>query len=142
MSGQPDDDGRPSLRGVWNGVGLAIPSALPDRAQEVAAETELDLPAGDYAIETSLDIAPFDPSVAVPAGELRIQAGTGAPAATVSLASLAQATRESNPLPLSLAVHHGGGKLPVRLGIAVPSAVANPALLGRVWATGMRLWAR
>ena len=38
----------------------------------------------------------------------------GERSATVSLASVAQATRESSPLPLRVETHHNGGKLPVR----------------------------
>ncbi len=137
------DDGTPWVRGVWNGVGLAIPAAVPDQAREIVAETEMNLPPGDYAVEASLDITPLDASTTIPAGEFSLQVGADTPGATVSLASVAQATRESRPLPLRVAAHHEGGKLPVRLRILVHPAVATPAAPpGRVWVTGMRLQAR
>ena len=131
--GPRDDDGTPSVRGVWNGVGLAVPLAVPDRTKEIAAETELDVPAGDYAIQASLDIAPFDPSASVPEGEFNLQVGADAPGATVSLASVAQATRESNTLPLRVAALHRGGKLSVRLRIAIPPGAPPTTLPGRLW---------
>jgi Dolichyl-phosphate-mannose-protein mannosyltransferase len=130
-TGSRDDD-TPAVRGVWNGVGLAIPAAAPDRAQETGAETELDLPAGDYAIEASLDIAPLDAATTISAGEVNVQVGTEA-GANVSLDSIAQATRESSPLPLRIEVHHRGGKLPVRVRIAIPPAVPPTPLPGRLW---------
>ena len=125
-------DGTPAVRGVWNSVGLAIPAAAPDRARETAAETELDLPPGDYAIEALLDIAPLDASTNIWSGEFSMQIGTEV-SATVSLASIAQATRESSPLPLRIEIHHGGGKLPVRVRIAVPPGVPPTPLPGRLW---------
>ena len=127
------DDDTPGVRGVWNGVGLAIPTAVPDRTKESAAETELDLPPGDYAIETALDIAPFDASPGIAAGEFSMQVGTDAPGATVSLPSVAQATRQARTLPLRVEAHHGGGTLPLRLRITIPPGAPQPALPGRLW---------
>jgi len=133
MSGSRDDGGRPALQGVWNGVGLAIPAATPDRAREIAAQTEVDLPAGDYAIEAALDIAPLDESEKMPAGEIIAQVGANAPGAKISLAAVAQATREIGPLPLKVEAHHAGGKLPVRLLIAMPPGAPPAMLPGRLW---------
>jgi hypothetical protein len=128
----PHDDDAPGVLGVWNGVGLAIPVAAPDRAKQKAAETELDLAPGDYAIEASLDFAPLDPSTRMPTGEVSVQIGTEV-SATVSLAAVAQATRESSPLPLRIEAHHSGGKLPVRVRIAIPPGVPPTPLPGRLW---------
>jgi 4-amino-4-deoxy-L-arabinose transferase and related glycosyltransferases of PMT family len=125
-------DDTPTVRGVWNGVGLAIPAAAPDRMKEAAAETELDLAPGDYVIEASLDIAPLDAATTISSGEFSVQLGTEV-SATVSLAAIAQATRESSPLPLRIEAHHSGGKLPVRVRIAIPPGVAPTPLPGRLW---------
>ena len=127
------DDGTPAVRGVWNGVGLAIPAAAPDRTRKIAAETELDLAPGDYAIEASLDIAPLDASTGVPAGEVSVHVGANAPVAMASLASVAQATQQAGLLPLRVAAHHGGGKLPVRVRISIPPGQPSTALPGRLW---------
>jgi hypothetical protein len=132
-------DGTPSIRGVWNGVGLTIPAAMPDRMKEIVAETELDAPPGDYAIEASLDIAPLDASASVPAGEFSVQVGAEPPGVTVSLASVAQATRESSLLPLRLEALHQGGKLPVRLRIAIPPDTPPATLPGRLWVNDLAL---
>jgi hypothetical protein len=129
----PRDDDTPGVRGVWNGVGLAIPAAAPDGTREIAAETELDLAPGDYAIEAWLDIAPLDAWTSIPAGEFSVQVGADAPGATVSLDAVAQATRQSSPLPLRVETLHGGGKLPVRVRIAIPPGVPPTPLPGRLW---------
>jgi hypothetical protein len=128
-----DDDDTPAVRGVWNGVGLAIPAAVPDRMREIAAETELDLAPGEYAIEASLDIAPLDASTSIPTGEFSVQIGAHAPSATVSLASVAQATQESISLPVRIGAPHAGGKLPVRVRIVIPPGAPPTTLPGRVW---------
>jgi hypothetical protein len=141
-TGPRDDDGTPSIRGVWNGVGLAIPAAVPDRMKDVVIETELDAPPGDYAVEASLDIAPLHASASIPAGEFSVQVGQDAAGVTVSLAAIAQATQESSPLPLRLETHHEGSKLPVRLRIAIPPGALPATLPGRLWVTGMRLQPR
>ena len=138
-TGPSEDGGSAAVRGVWNGVGLAIPAAVPDRTKEIAAETELDAPAGDYAIEASLDIAPLDASASVPAGEFSLQVGADAPGATVSLASVAQTTREATTLPLRVAALHRGGKLSVRLRIAIPPGAPAAALPGRLWVNEIAL---
>ena len=132
-AGPTDGDGTSAVRGVWNGVGLAIPAAVPDRTREIAAETELDLPPGDYAIEASLDIAPLDAATTISAGEFSVHVGANAPVAMVSLASVAEATQQASLLPLRVAAHHGGGKLPVRLRIAIPPGQPSTALPGRLW---------
>lgn len=131
--GPRDEDGTPWLRGVWNGMGLAIPRTVPDRARQIAAETELDLPPGDYAVEASVDIAPLDQLASVPSGEIRVQVGTDAPGATESLATVARATRAASPLSLRVESHHGGGKLSVRLHIMIPPGLPPPVLPGRLW---------
>jgi len=128
-----DDEGTPWVRGVWNGVGLAIPAAAPDRARDITAETELDLPPGDFAIEASFDIAPLDASASLPIGEFSVQVGEDAPGPTVSLAAVAQATLQASPLPLRVAAHHRGGKLPVRVHIAIPPGVPPTMVPGRLW---------
>jgi hypothetical protein len=126
-------DDTSTVRGVWKGVGLAIPAAAPDRARETAAETELDLPPGEYAIEASLDIAPLDVSTSISSGAVNVQVGQGGPRATVSLDSVARATRQSSPLPLRIEAHHGGGKLVVRVRIAIPPGAPPTPLPGRLW---------
>ena len=132
-------DGRPVVRGVWNGVGLAVPVATPDRTREVAATTELELPPGDYAIEASLDIAPADSLPGIEVGELGLQAGTQTPEQRVALLDVARASRESRELPLQIEARHAGGMLALRVRLIVPPGVAAPSPSGRLWITGVRL---
>jgi hypothetical protein len=99
----------------------------------MAAETELDLAPGDYAIEASLDIAPLDASTKHLDRRIQHAGRQDEVSATVSLAAIAQATRESSPLPLRIEAHHRGGKLPVRVRIAIPPGVPPTPLPGRLW---------
>jgi len=139
MSGTHDTDDRPALRGVWSGVGLAIPSAVPDRTREIAAETELDVAAGDYAIEAALDIAPLDQSEEMPAGAVSVQVGANPSGATVSLASVVQATRAARPSLLRVEAHHPGGTLAVRLHMAMPPGAPPEMVPGRLWVNEIAL---
>jgi hypothetical protein len=118
---------------------MAIPTAAPDRMKDFVIETELDAPPGDYAVEAALDIAPLGASASIPAGEVSVQVGQDAAGARVSLAAVAQATRESSPLPLRLEVHHEGGRLPVRLRIAIPLGAPPATLPGRLWVNELAL---
>ena len=52
VSDNPGDN-RPVVRGVWDGVGLALPRAQPQGSQTSAAETELDLPRGEYTVQVA-----------------------------------------------------------------------------------------
>ena len=107
--------------------------------KEAVIETEWDVPPGDYAVEASLDIAPLHASASIPAGEFSVQVGADAPGTTVSLASVAQATRQESPLPLQVEVLHQGGKLPVRLRIAIPPGAPPATLPGRLWVNELAL---
>jgi hypothetical protein len=136
------DDGRPAVRGVWNGVGLAIPMAASDRGREITAETELEVPSGDYFIEASLDMAPPDSLTGISAGEFSVQIGGETLAPTVSLTSVAVATRQAQPLLFQAPVHLAGGKVRLQLHIVVPAGEGAAAPPGRLWVTGLRLQRR
>jgi 4-amino-4-deoxy-L-arabinose transferase-like glycosyltransferase len=131
----PHDDDRPALRGVWNGVGLAIPTR--PGPGELAAETELDLPAGDYQIEAALDITPAE-ALAGMTGNFIVRIGEKTLGQDVPLAEIAAATRESHPLEFRRPMHHDGGKLKLRPHIVVPAGVSS-AQPARLWVTGLRL---
>jgi hypothetical protein len=183
-------DGRPVVRGVWDGVGLAIPGARPEGAQESLAETELDLPRGAYTVEAALDIAPIGDPSRVGGGGLcpsgtdasgphalppsptafgRALAPTpergkawkpsqgfhingvadghvswqaeGLNAEPLSLIAVAHTSRIGGTLSLQGELAHPGGKLHLRLRVAIPAGDGQ-AYPGRLWASGLQVTQR
>jgi hypothetical protein len=131
-------DGRPVVRGVWDGVGLAIPNLQPEGMQESLAETELDLPSGLYTVEAALDIAPTDDLDGVPDGNVGWQAD-GLSAEPLNLIAVAQTSRIRGTLILQGQLRHAGGKLRLRLRVAIPAGNSGPTAAGRLWASGLRV---
>jgi len=127
----PRDDDTPGVRGVWNGVGLAIPVAAPDRRSRWPLKRSWTW-LRRLRHRGVARLAPLDALTTISAGEFSVQVGAESNA-TVSLASVAQATRESSPLPLRIEAHHSGGKLLVRVRISIPPGQPSAALPGRLW---------
>lgn len=124
-----DDGGArpPALRGVWNGVGLALPRS-PGR--ETMAESSFSLDPGDYRIALSADLLPSHAAAPL-SGTLQITANARTIGQTIPLAAVAAAARDGNSLPWTGSFHHDGGE--VRLQIRLDGA--DPALpaQARVW---------
>lgn len=135
--GKNQPDGRPVVRGVWDGVGLAIPGARPDGPQESLAETELDLSSGVYTVQAALDISPLDDLHHVADGLVGWQA-QGLSVEPLSLVAVAHTSHIGGTLSLRGELAHPGGKLHLRLRVAIPagSGQAHP---GRLWASGLTL---
>jgi hypothetical protein len=135
--GKTLDDGRPVVRGVWDGVGLAMPGTRPEASQVILAETELELPKGAYTVEAILDIAPLDDPDSVADGHVSWQA-EGLASEPLSLVALAHTSRINGTLNLQGELAHPGGKLPLRLRVAIPAGTGQ-AHPGRLWASGLRI---
>jgi hypothetical protein len=131
------DDGRPVVRGVWDGVGLAIPSPRSESSQVILAETELDLPQGAYTVEAALDIAPLEDPGSVADGHVSWQA-ENLSSEPLSLIALAHTSRIGGTLNLQGELAHPGGKVPLRLRLAIPAGTGQ-AHPGRLWASGLRV---
>jgi hypothetical protein len=125
--------GRPGVKGVWNGLGIALPSANPGNPTGITVETDLPLAAGDYTLGAAFDIAPLHPRSAGTIAFL----GNGQPLPPeVSLAEVAELSREGQPYAWSTTVHHGGGPLRFRAQLhAQPSSPDTP--VGRIWLSGL-----
>ncbi len=148
--------GDSSVRGVWDGVGVRVPTA--GKAEAIA---ELKAPAGKLRITAHWDLAPAsgtEPAQAEPAardddGEeaadavapARTRAPAGADAtaslrvggvvvAEASLAALAEAQRAGSPLSIEGVVEHTGGS--IVLSLTVPAANGFPKVAS-VWLTGL-----
>jgi hypothetical protein len=84
-------------------------------------------------------MAPADALAGIGAGELSVQVDTQTRGQPVSLVEVAQASRDSHAVPLQIETHHAGGRLRLRMRVAVPPGVAAAAPSGRLWVTGLRV---
>jgi hypothetical protein len=115
--------GMPGLRGVWNGVGLAIPQPKGSAAASLSAETDLVLDPDDYTVGVAVDLAPLDPSGAEVDGAIEIAANDRPIGEPITLPAVASATRDGKTLPWAASLHHAGGPLRLRVkAMAFPGA--------------------
>ena len=123
--------GEPGVKGVWNGVGIAVPAPASGRAATLTAETELALSPGDYALAAEIDLAPARPTGSGDVS-ITILANEEVLALPIPLAGVPAADRGVSPLAWRAALHHGGGPLRLRARIDVPAGT-QLAAPGRVW---------
>jgi len=136
-----DLGGRPGVRGVWNGVGLALPAGR-DGAATLTATSEIDLPAGDYVLRLELDHVepPGSPSAPpIADGSTLTVAAGGRPLSTpVPLADMPSSPGSGSALPWQAPLRHAGGTLRLDVRIDRPGGpMAAPA--GRVWLGNLRI---
>jgi 4-amino-4-deoxy-L-arabinose transferase-like glycosyltransferase len=142
-SGSNAPDGVPAVRGVWNGVGIALPAVAPGKPASIAAETEIELGPGDYLLHADIDCTP-----AWPAGDEDTRIEIRVDEQTIELpAPSAESPDGSGPLPASsrqslrllrTGLHHEGGKLRLRVSIDRTGAAPPPAP-GRMWLSNLQL---
>jgi hypothetical protein len=125
-----DLNGTPGLRGVWNGVGLALPAPANTSGASVAAETELALGPGDYTVAFSVDLAPAAASVGDLRGTVRIAAGGQPVDPPITLDEVATATRDGRTLRWEGKVHHERGPFQLRVQLVLAN---RPPAAGRLW---------
>jgi hypothetical protein len=129
--------GQPGVKGVWNGVGIAVPEAASGRAATLTAETELVLSPGDYALTAAIDLVPARRTGSGD-GSITILANEELLALPIPLAEIPAAERGESPLVWRAALHHAGGPLRLRTRIDVPVG-AQPGAPGRVWLSDLSL---
>ncbi len=132
-----DLEGRKTVKGVWNGVGIALPEATRAAGASIAVETELVLAQGDYTLGAALDLAPFSPSDLAAVGSVSfLKDGQPLPP-EVPLGEIARRTSEGQTLAWRTPLHHGGGplRLRVRVDIRTARAQASPT---RLWLSELR----
>ena len=125
-------DGRTGLRGVWNGVGIAMASAAP----YAAVETEMLLAPGDYALSAALDLAPVD---GAHANGTVMLLGNGQPLLpAISLADIARRSSGGQTVAWSATCRHADGPLRFRMQVEVSSP---PGLVtsAHVWLSDLRV---
>jgi hypothetical protein len=129
--------GEPGLRGVWNGVGIALPPPTAERPAVLEAETELPLPPGNYRLDADIDLA-GSPSTDVDGSSLLILANDRPVALPIPLWQLPAAERGEPPLPWRMGFAHAGGTLRLRVRVTLPPQ-AHRGPPGRLWLSNLRL---
>ena len=127
--------GRTAIKGVWDGVGMALPSSGNGHNGSVAAETEFELAQGDYVISAALDLAPVGPAEESPNGFIAFSSNGHALSPAVALADVVGAFHEGKPRAWRSPLHHAGG--PLRLRVQVAGA-RDPSLPTRLWISQLR----
>lgn len=123
----------PALRGAWNAVGLALPPSSKDAHTGIVGETELSFGPGDYAVGFSVDLAPDDiPAVG---GDLSVAVNGRPIGDSLSMDTVAAATRRGRAEPWIGNVHHDGGSL--RLQVHVRNGFGPQRV--RVWISDLRV---
>ena len=132
VHGDGDLDGQPSLRGVWNGVGIALPGVAPGKSATIAAETELALAPGDYELGAELD--EVRPALAGkgPNGTISFTANEHTLSPELSLSEIPDASAGQPALRWAATLHHAGGPLRLRVAIATQATPARGSP-GRLW---------
>ncbi len=118
-------EGPSAVRGVWNGVGLKLSTAL------AAAATDVDVPPGRYVVTVMADTPE-----ASPAPEIRLSLrARGVPLASTTLPQPAGAP----PAALSGVVEHLGGPMRIELGAERLWLAPTFFDLGAVWASDLKI---
>lgn len=121
--------GVPSLRGVWNGVGLALPPAT-SRPASLAAESVLPLTPGEYTVALSLDLDPIGASSGDLQGTVRVSTDDQPTGEPISLERVATASRDGTAVLWTAKAHHERG--PFRLVVQI-ALTKQPHPTGRLW---------
>jgi hypothetical protein len=130
LSSDEAPDGRPRVRGVWNGVGIALASAAPEKG--AAIETEMLLAPGDYSLSATLDLAPVDATSAPVSGTVLLL-GNGQPLSpALSLADILRKSNQGETMAWSALFHHSDGPLRFRVQVDV-SSLSDPSSHARLW---------
>jgi hypothetical protein len=128
--------GTPTVRGVWDGVGLAIPPG--PKGASLTAETEWALEPGDFTLSLMLDTAPLDLANVDIDGAIQVAANGQVIGDPIALPTVMAASRDGRTVPWAAKVHHAGGRfrLEVRLTTAGPDV--RPAS-ARLWLGDLRV---
>jgi hypothetical protein len=131
-------DGATAIKGVWNGVGIALPVPTPGKNAAVTIQTEFVLGPGDYTLSAVLDFAPFKPGAGDPDGSVSFSSNDQQLAPAIALAHLARATNEGQTLVWSSRLHHAGGPLQFHARVEVPSS-ADRTSPSHLWLSDLRV---
>lgn len=121
--------GATAVQGVWDGVGVKLPATLGTRASAI---TEIDLPAGDYELRASVDLAPTD-GLAVGQGSVSLVVGQ----AMFGPVEVRELMGGQAGL-VTLAIEHPGGALRLRLDV-IGGGGGGAGGGTRVWLTRVSL---
>jgi hypothetical protein len=130
-------DGRPGVKGTWNGVGVALPEGDPNKPAAITVETKLPLAPGLYTLHAEIDLVrPRSPENEN--ATITFLAGPQALAPPIALAEVPAAAGHQQPLAWKATLRHPGGTLRLHMRIDRPGT-PQPAPAGRVWLGDLRL---
>jgi hypothetical protein len=127
---------RPGVKGVWNGVGIALPNASGASSARITVETELLLAPGDYILSAALDISPVEQSILE--GTLSFRANGQSLAPFVSLSVIAERSHQGQTIDWNTPVHHNGGPLNLSVQIEKQATPPDPPS-SRLWINNLEL---
>jgi hypothetical protein len=130
-------DGRPGVKGTWNGVGIALPGANFEKAGEIAVETEFAADPGDYTLSAGFDMSSLDPVGGDARGTVLLSCNGQALSPPIALAEVAARSAAGQTLAWSASCHHSGG--PLRVGLQARVSPPAPAPAGRLWLNDFRV---
>ena len=146
---RPASGGDSPVRGVWDGLGLAL--RRRDASGVVAAAAEVVVPAGRWRVETKVDVAPIGAANALSStgtgtgtgagtgtgtGQVTFSAG-GRPVASVPLAQVITASARGATVPLQATVDHAGGPLPLELRVSLAGPAPPPTT--SLWLAALKI---
>jgi hypothetical protein len=133
-----DLQGASGVRGVWNGVGLAVPRARGEAGAALAAEADMTLDPGDYTLSFAVDLAPPDLTSPEIGGTAQVAADGQPVGKPIPLQAVAVASRDGKTVPWTAQIRHNGGtfRLQVRLVGATHAARTSAT---RLWIGDLRV---
>jgi len=125
----------PALRGTWNGVGLVLLPSSDTTPKTVSGETEFALAPGDYTVTFSVDLAPENTATDAVTGDLSLAANGRPIGDSLSLGTVAAATRQRTTVTWMARLRHEGDFL--HLQVQLRDGIGHP--LGRLWLSDLRV---
>jgi hypothetical protein len=131
-------EGAPAVKGIWNGVGIALPDPTPGHSAAVTVETEFSLAQGDYTLRAALDLSPQDNGGRDSSGLVSFSIDDRRLPTTVSLADVARESSAGRTLAWNSPLHHLGGPLHLHVQVDASSVLhrTSPTYL---WLSDLRV---
>jgi hypothetical protein len=123
----------PTLRGVWNGVGVVLPRSP---GKDAVAETDVPLAPGEYTVDFSADIAPVEALTAA-GGTVQVVLDAQPVGEPIQIGALIVAARDGRSVPWTAKIHHEGENL--RLQVRLTSSLNGGTSPSRLWLGDLRI---
>lgn len=126
-------DGLPTLKGVWNGIGISLSSTAdqPTISVDLTLPQSLDPQTGTHTLRAQFDLAPFEGALPTPHGTIQLYADDVLLPSTIDLSTVAEATRRREVLQFETTLPHR----PHRLRVILHPSHGSPPM--RLWLSGL-----